>query len=59
MALDGRLAVATMDGLRYGAFGGTVRLPTRASDVTAISANPIGGYWIATRLGLERRSGFD
>jgi ligand-binding sensor domain-containing protein len=56
---DGRLAIATMDGLRCGVLGNTARLSTRASDVTAISANPTGGYWIATRLGLERRTGFD
>lgn len=53
---DGRLAVATMDGLRVGTPGNFTTLPTLGRDVTAIipAATP-DEYWIATRRGLERR----
>jgi ligand-binding sensor domain-containing protein len=47
------LAVASMDGLRSGAFGGTARLATSTSDVTAIAPALGGGYWVGTRHGLE------
>jgi ligand-binding sensor domain-containing protein len=46
-------AVATMDGLRVGPMNGAVAIPTRARDVTAVVADPNGGYWIGTRAGLE------
>lgn len=49
---DGRLAVASMDGLWHGALGQERRLPTRSPDVTAM-ARSSSGYWIATRRGLE------
>jgi ligand-binding sensor domain-containing protein len=53
---DGRVAVATMDGLRVGAPGSFVSVPTRGRDVTALlpSSTP-GSYWVATRRGLEQK----
>jgi ligand-binding sensor domain-containing protein len=50
---DGRLAVATMDGLRVGALGRTGSIGTRARDVTAVVSAPSGGFWIGTRGGLD------
>lgn len=50
---DRRLAVASMEGLHAGSFGGTTRLRTRASDVTAVAPALGGGYWVGTRRGLE------
>jgi ligand-binding sensor domain-containing protein len=49
---DGRLAVATMDGLRVGALGRTGPVATRARDVTAFVSAP-DGFWIGTRSGLD------
>jgi ligand-binding sensor domain-containing protein len=53
---DGRVAVATMDGLRVGAPGSFVSVPTRGRDVTGLwpSSAP-GVYWVATRRGLEQK----
>ncbi|MGC4093668.1 MAG: hypothetical protein QM756_38365 [Polyangiaceae bacterium] len=53
---DGRLWVATMDGLRIGTLGSFATLPTLGRDVTAVvEAHASGEHWIATRRGLERR----
>lgn len=47
------LAIATMDGLRFGAPGDTSVSETRARDITAIAPAWMGGFWIGTRAGLE------
>jgi ligand-binding sensor domain-containing protein len=53
----GRLAVATMDGLRVGASGKWATVATDARDVTAVLAAPgelAGAYWVATRHGVSQ-----
>jgi ligand-binding sensor domain-containing protein len=50
---DDVLAVATMDGLRFGTPGDTNVSETRARDITAVTPAWSGGYWIGTRTGLE------
>jgi hypothetical protein len=42
-----------MDGLRVGALGNMSRVETLASDVTAVVAAPAGGYFVATRRGVQ------
>jgi ligand-binding sensor domain-containing protein len=53
---DGRLAVATMDGLRVGTPGNFEAVPTLGRDVTAVvSTDPTGTYFVASRRGVERK----
>ena len=53
---DGRLAVATMDGLRIGTPGSFTTIPTAGRDVTAlVPADSAGEYFVATRRGLEKK----
>ncbi len=53
---DGRIAVATMDGLRIGTPGNFQTLPTLGRDVTGVLATTAtGDAWVASRRGLERR----
>lgn len=54
---DGRLAVATMDGLAVGAGEAWTKVPAGASDVTAVLAVPgKSTHWIATRRGVTERA---
>lgn len=53
---DGRIAVATMDGLRVGTPGQFRTVPTLGRDVTGVLPTSSGEYWIASRRGLERRA---
>jgi len=50
--VDGRLAVATMEGLRIGRRGAFRVLHTPERDVTAFVASGPGRYWVGTRGGV-------
>lgn len=49
---DGRLAIATMDGLRAGTATRTTVVHAKTQDVTAVVASGSEGYWVGTRRGL-------
>jgi ligand-binding sensor domain-containing protein len=49
---DGRLAVATMEGLRIGTPGAYRTLYTPERDVTALVPSGPGRYWVGTRAGI-------
>lgn len=50
---DGKLAVSSMTGLRFGAADKTSLIKTQARDITALAPAHAGGYWVGTRQGLE------